>query len=442
MRDRLTVRARDEEGVVLVIVALLLVVFLACMALAIDLGSFYTTQRHAQSAADAAALAAAQDLASGNTAIGPDITTFIHENYPDAGSITFTTPYKGNSTKVRVEVAGKSPAFFGKALGVSSANVDASAVAGGGANEGSSVVFAKDTNCGGAGVTINGNTLTAGNVHSNGSVYNNANNTTIGALSYGGPLGCSLTQNGNSPITNKTIDSKDEPWPYDYSNQSFPAVPSCTPGPNVLIAPTFSWTGGTIPGPVPGSGPLIYCATTGDITLGGTGVTAQPGTIFVAEQGNIIINGTQATAAGTYLANGPNGTIQINANNSTLNGIFESTGTNGQINVNGNSITGNATFVANAFQLNGNAIQLAPYPGENGLLAYETGTQSLNVNGNGYLDGGTIFAPNAAIVYNGDGSGQVSGFMEAQDVTINGNHLTITGTGPNTSYGGTPTLLQ
>ena len=438
MRERLARRAGEEDGVVLVLVALLMVVILASCALAIDVGSFYTSQRHAQSAADAAALAAAQDYAQGttdSTTLGQDITTFVHDNYPDGNAIAWTASYGGVAGRFRVEVAGDSPAFFGKALGVTSAKVDASAVAGASGNAGSSVVFAKDTNCGDPGVTINGNSLFTGNVHSNGSLTNGATSTTIGAASYGGPNGCAFTNNGHSStIGGPTNDPNNEPWPYDYSTQPFPPVPACTTGPSApnFNQPSFTWTS-TMP-----TG--TYCAT-GDITINGTGIDLS-GDTFISTGGKILIQGTQVSGNASFYANGTDGSITLAQNNSTINGIFESTGKNGVIAVNGNSISGSATMIATALQFNSNSTQIAPYPGENGLVAYQTGTQPLTINGNGYLDGGTIFAPNAPIVFNSNGAGTISGFMEAQDVTINANNLTINGTGPNVNYGGVPALLQ
>ena len=55
-------RSRREEGQTVVIVAVFMVVLLAVLGLVIDVGELYLTQRHLQTAADSAALAAAQDL--------------------------------------------------------------------------------------------------------------------------------------------------------------------------------------------------------------------------------------------------------------------------------------------------------------------------------------------------------------------------------------------
>ena len=48
----------------IVIVAIMMTIILGAAALAIDIGSFYQAQRQAQTAADAGALAAVQDLPS------------------------------------------------------------------------------------------------------------------------------------------------------------------------------------------------------------------------------------------------------------------------------------------------------------------------------------------------------------------------------------------
>ena len=435
MRERLARRAGEEDGVVLVLVALLMVVILASCALAIDVGSFYTSQRHAQSAADAAALAASQGYASGTTdatSIGNTITSFVQKNYPDENSINWTSSYGGTPGRIRVDVGGASPAFFGRALGMTSAKVSAYAVAGATGTYGPSAVFAMTTKCGDPGVTIGGNTFTSGNVHSNGSMTITGNGTSVSAATYGAP--CTFSNSGNRSVT-AIQDPNPEPWPYDYSKDGIPAVPACVTGPTAPVynQPTFTFNSDIPQG--------TYCAT-GNITISGTGINAS-GSVFISTGGTITISGTQVNAGSSFYANGANGGITFSANNSQMNGILEATGSSGLITINGNSITGNATMYGNAFSLTKNSATLAPYPGKNGLMIYQTGTSTLSIDGNGFLDGGTIFAPQAPIVFNGEGSGTVSGFIEGQDVSIAAsNSLTINGTGPNTDFGGTPGLVQ
>ena len=66
---RLPPRANGEEGVVLPLFALLLVVFMIFVAFAVDLGAIYNLRREDQSAADVAALAAAQELPNKTAAV-------------------------------------------------------------------------------------------------------------------------------------------------------------------------------------------------------------------------------------------------------------------------------------------------------------------------------------------------------------------------------------
>src|SRR5919197_5940638 len=54
--------AREEDGVVAPMVALLLLVLLGVCALVLDFGTLYANRRHLQNAADAAALAGAKEL--------------------------------------------------------------------------------------------------------------------------------------------------------------------------------------------------------------------------------------------------------------------------------------------------------------------------------------------------------------------------------------------
>ena len=67
-RKRLKRRRRDE-GQVIVITALVMVVLLAMTGLVIDVGRLYLAQRDLQKATDAAALAGAQDIPDGITAV-------------------------------------------------------------------------------------------------------------------------------------------------------------------------------------------------------------------------------------------------------------------------------------------------------------------------------------------------------------------------------------
>ena len=123
---RLRHGAADESGVVIVLVAIIMVAILASAAVAIDLGSFYSAQRKAQAAADAGALAAAQDLVgTSSTSYSADGTTIATTNYPGA-TVTVSQP---TSSTAKVVVNASTPVLFGHFLGMKQENVSATAVA-------------------------------------------------------------------------------------------------------------------------------------------------------------------------------------------------------------------------------------------------------------------------------------------------------------------------
>ena len=79
---RLHQRVRSEDGQVLIIIVLFLIVLLGFCALCLDVGHAYLAQRRLQSSVDAAALAGAQELPDAASA-----TTFAN-TYGSGGSNT------------------------------------------------------------------------------------------------------------------------------------------------------------------------------------------------------------------------------------------------------------------------------------------------------------------------------------------------------------------
>ena len=122
----------DERGTVIVIVAVMLTLFIILSALAIDLSSGRTNEQRAQSAADAAALAAADAIPTNNTATNPvptavtaAATSYAASNMPGSDvSVTMTSP-----TSVDVTVSGNSPNAFAGLFTSNNLRVSASASA-------------------------------------------------------------------------------------------------------------------------------------------------------------------------------------------------------------------------------------------------------------------------------------------------------------------------
>src|ERR1700685_3073350 len=198
MRKLLLRLRREERGAVLVIVAAAMVGMIAMAAFAIDVGSWYQVERHAQSPADAAPLAGAQDLPASESQATTDADAYVTKNFSTAPTPTVTFP---TSTSIKVVVAVTAPSFFGKLLGVQSTNVSATSVAGetGPATtcptSGNScdAVFALDTSCTGTPVVFGGGTHITGGVSSNGSLNVGGGGSSFGPTTYGSGSGCTVS---------------------------------------------------------------------------------------------------------------------------------------------------------------------------------------------------------------------------------------------------------
>jgi hypothetical protein len=119
-------RFKDQRGQALVMSVAFLTVLVGCAALVLDVGSWYRADRHAQTTADAAALAGAQGLNE-----SPGLARSYAQSYADkngggvtAGDITIT----GGNT-VRVNVNRPAPGFFATLFGLDSVRAHAVAAA-------------------------------------------------------------------------------------------------------------------------------------------------------------------------------------------------------------------------------------------------------------------------------------------------------------------------
>lgn len=136
--------ASEENGQILLMTGLLMVVLLIATALVIDIGHAQLVQRQLQAGVDAAALAGAQDLP-----VKADAEATAHEYSPTPGSknavntvdnATTTVDVRcittipgcnryGTSNAVTVSASAKVPTFFGRIVGVDSLTVRAKATA-------------------------------------------------------------------------------------------------------------------------------------------------------------------------------------------------------------------------------------------------------------------------------------------------------------------------
>jgi Flp pilus assembly protein TadG len=162
---------RRRRGQSLVIIALSATALFGIIALGLDAGRLYFERRNVQNAADAGALAGAQDLIpSGYTSgVTPamaqqarcDAAAYALKAFPDTPAdltcpavvsgattptqVTITTPSRGNPNEIQVEVSFQVPLTFAAIIGFTQSKVYASAHAQGGFPNRTYTVFSYQT---------------------------------------------------------------------------------------------------------------------------------------------------------------------------------------------------------------------------------------------------------------------------------------------------------
>lgn len=121
----------NDDGVVAVMVAVLIVALLGFAAMAVDAGAYYAERRQMQTAADAAALAGVQDLPDSPTAATASADNYAAINSPEADDRGFTigSTFAPNDTITAELTDPDMGLFFARFLGLETARVQARAVA-------------------------------------------------------------------------------------------------------------------------------------------------------------------------------------------------------------------------------------------------------------------------------------------------------------------------
>ena len=124
--------SRNERGQVLLMFVILLPVILGAVGFAVDVGFVAVNRRDLQNAADAAALAAVQELPDAGEAL--DLAYEYAEKNGfvdglDGVTVSVTTSYGGDAEKVEVTITRSVPTVFMSVVGVSETDVGARAVA-------------------------------------------------------------------------------------------------------------------------------------------------------------------------------------------------------------------------------------------------------------------------------------------------------------------------
>ncbi len=129
----ITNRSRGEDGQTLILLVLAISVMLGFAAMAIDVGLIFAGRRDQQNAADSAALAGASALPADPSAAIARARDWSGRNGFVAGaenaSVTVTTPYKGDPSKIEVVIKQPVRAAFARIFGKTEFVVTSRAVA-------------------------------------------------------------------------------------------------------------------------------------------------------------------------------------------------------------------------------------------------------------------------------------------------------------------------
>jgi len=128
---RTAVPARNDEGAIALLVALVLSLgLLAFTGIVVDAGAYYSERRQLQTAADAAALAGAKDLAVSKAAAIASANKYAGLNSPAGETLAAPAVDFPSASKIHVVVSNPSfGLFFARFVGKNSASVGAEATA-------------------------------------------------------------------------------------------------------------------------------------------------------------------------------------------------------------------------------------------------------------------------------------------------------------------------
>lgn len=289
---------KDESGQTIVMLALCMAVMLGFVALATDAGMLFHTKRQAQTAADAAAIAAVQQSVYGDpvTAADMDASKNGFTNGKDGTTVTVGNPptdgpLAGKQGYIEVTVTRQEPTYFMRIFGRNSMNVTARAVATLGPT--SNCVYTLDPS--GTDITVAGGAY----VTSSCGIYGNSSSSSDLVVGGGSTLDSSggenlvggYTVDNNGSLTN-TPTTGIPPMPDPMAGITPPTWSAANCQSNPKLTSKTATIGPDYLGPGD-YGTICY----NGLTINGGDVTLKPG-IYVINGplsfgGNATVNGTQ-----------------------------------------------------------------------------------------------------------------------------------------------------
>jgi len=406
-------KRRDESGQALILFALGLAVLLGMAALTIDVGLAYVARRDMQNAADAAAMAGADALLAGQSSVlatnaARDLA--LQNGYDNAAAdVTVTIylppisgPHSGDSDFIEVIIAHPIDTLLAPAVGVTSFDISARAVAGiDRTPKPYSIITLSHTAC--QSMQFNGQVNLT--ITDAGTLTNSECN--VDAFSTNGTINVATAANDVVGGWNMTGNSGDVSLPpsraghYDDPLIGVP-VPTPTSAP-VQTCPTYGGKPGTVT-----LQPGVYDCTID--TPGQWGLQFEPGDYYIT--GGIVINGggDVTFGQGLYFLQGQGLII-------TGNGVVTGDGVTFYIDEGQVTLTGN-----------GDTHLTAPTSGTyEAIVIFQnrTLTTTVNMSGGAIADGwGAVYAAGAQIHLVGNTGSTLHQFIS--DTFLMDGHSTIT----------------
>lgn len=412
---------KSESGQVLVLTAMCTTILVGFLAMAIDVGILYRAKRNTQIAADAAAVAAAQDYLY-NQAVSSAQTVgkaaSAANGYTDGSggvSVTVNMPPQSGPNQstgyAEVIVNAPNPTFFMRAMGFNSVNVAARAVAGTPTNgdaciwllassgNGLSLQGSYDIQAPSCGIYINSNSSDAISVTGGGGIVN---------AKYVDVVGNSVPSHETSPtpVTPNTA-PRTNPW-------------GNLQGPNPSTdcsTSTYAWTAVTTSGSTnvskltPNSNGVV--CFTNSVTIG-SGVNlpgSSSGIVYVFENGVTIGTGATVSFGSCSSPCSYNSTTQM----------FSGTPQGAVMDLYGGTLTQDSSSLLNVY-----APTSGTYSGI-GVLQPPANTNELQVqfgSNNEWFDG-YIYAPGAEVYLQDNGGGVTATGIVANQLYDKASSITI-----------------
>lgn len=368
-----------EGGQSIILVAFAIAMLCGVAALVVDIGTVSVSQGQLQNAADAAALAAANDLPSASAAATTADAYGVLNGVP-AANTSITTPYKGNANKVEVVCTKTVQYTFARVLGLTSTVVSARAVAEKTGMSGGCFGYALFSGSSDMQklMLTGSNVKVTGNSHANGSVFLSASNITID----GSVEGVKKVEAYVSNITITGTSQAPDMWiPTNtgavyvgnrlYSVPPYLDMPDFSAGvkAEATAAGTYYTTNYWPPKEFTGNGvnidKSIYVDGPGGVTISGCSFKGEGA---ICAKGNIGISGnTVKTDNGNAICiYSSDGNINISASGITIVGTLYAP--KGIISINGSNITIIGHVIAQEIQSSASNLEIIAGTGDLGFL--------------------------------------------------------------------------